>query len=960
MYLALTQILLAEGTDMMTGTRQTRFPGGIVFPAVLFLGLSWGTACDAAPPDRVRATKPHCAFVAAGGVTVADLAEAKLLERSYGTWLERNEIDRVLAEQELAASFAPGSARQRITLGQLLKADVLVLLRTERMSEDSPANRIDLVVSETTGGLRILAHSLPQSSDAEADADKLVNLVDKAMAKYGETIREVYAVPPFLSRDLGQDNNHLMAAYAALMERVLLAQPGVLVVETAEAEAIAREYALADPADRPRHPLPDYLWGEYRHDGLGDSLRITIRLETKRGDTVLHSTSHTMSPTEAIGYLERAAIGLMEHHGDGAVPFDAEAEARQLAYRSGDFLLLRDWQQALNLAELCLLLAPDQVDARRTALIALHRLSERYSIVAHQSEALRLRRRTFQHIVQALNGHDERVAASTVAKAMCWQAPRKPAPEVRQQIDIEGDYAMRMAYHYAERGIWDKSRALLLATTMRMPDGQQVDEKLAFLSKYKRRMDTATRIWVIDSSLTLSEKEKTRLRNTILSWEDLNEDLRARTVMRQRRAKERAASWKERIAEDRKWETMPVTEPAVPSALTFRALEVNAQREDKSIAPMPIYRRCLSLDDGSDVFWSLGSIFVCHVTSTKHGKLLRTSSVDGTTRYSLNDMASDGRYLWLVSKASGKCPRLDVMEPQAGQTWSITEEHGLPHQEIPTNGATYAGIPRLHVAPLGYGEAIVAGYHGDAWLAHVRFDPEGKHRVTVFHEAQELHVHSPIDPIHHERDDSCWNPQIAFEPRGIGTWTFPDSGERRVVIARDVPDMHCAAFRKHPLLVNPNDLTVSVMKHCWSPRQAFDSEIIRNQVQIAATGKQLDLIRFCHPEHPPQLLFSNILAGQLVVDGDTVHVIGREWQRGNLTERTWQSLGETPWNYGSLSDKHAGPLRKREFGLISAFRSNIFGPVVVLAHPPSRTRGIMAQVLFDGSGVSLRDLTSSR
>ncbi len=936
----------------MIRTGWTRISGGALAPLLVLPCILWATTCHAAPLARGQSTEPRCAFVVSNPSATAGLTEAKLLESGRGTWLERNEIDRILAEQELAACFAAESPGSRIALGRLLKADLLVLVR-------SSEKRIDLVVAETTGGLRILAHSIPESADSEADAAQLVDLVSKAMAKYGETIQGVYAVPPFLSRDLGTDNNHLMAAYAALVERVLLAQPGMLVIETAEAEAISHELALTAPADGLKRPLPIYLWGEYRHDGHGDSRRISFRLETKRGSTVLRSSSHTMPPDGAPGYLERAAVDLLGQQSDATVALDAETEARELVRRSGEFLLLRDWQQALTLAELSLLLAPDEIDGRTAALLALRRLNDPHRFPANQSETLRLRRRTFHHITQALNADDDRISSSTIAAAMFWRVPRNATAEIKRQSDVESDYAMRMAYRYAERRVWDKSRVLLFSATMNLPDHRQVDEKLAFLSKYRRVMDTATRIWVIESSLAMPKAEKTRLWSTVLSWEDVDEDLRARILMRQRRREEGATGEKQRVAREDEWKTMPVTTPAASSALTFRALDVRVEREDKALTPMPVHRRCLSLDDGSDVFWSLGSILVCHVTSAERGTFLRTYFVDDKVRYSLSDLTSDGRYLWLVSRTSHQRHRLNVIDPQTGQTWSITKEHGLPLETAPTEAGSQAGIPRLHVAPLGYGEAIVAGYHGDAWIAHVRFDPDGQHRVNVFHEAQEVHVHGPDLPVSAEHDDSFWNTHIAFEPRAMATWAYPDSDERRVIIARDVPDTPCQAFWNHPLLVNPDDFTVSVMNHCWRPRRLFDSELMRSQVHMDWSQDQLNLIRFCHPEQPPRLLASGILDGQVVVDGDTVHVVGREWQRGSLKDGTWLSLGETPWNYGLVSNEHAGILKNREFGLISAFRSNIFGiVVVVVGQRTPKAPYFMAQVLFDGSGGSLEELSS--
>ena len=78
---------------------------------------------------------------------------------------------------------------------------------------------------------------------------------------------EVVAVPPFVSNDLGYQFEHLKGAFAKLAESVALDRKGVVVVELAEAEALAKEIALAAPGAKVERPAPLYLVGEYRHDG---------------------------------------------------------------------------------------------------------------------------------------------------------------------------------------------------------------------------------------------------------------------------------------------------------------------------------------------------------------------------------------------------------------------------------------------------------------------------------------------------------------------------------------------------------------------------------------------------------------------------------------------------------------------------------------------------------------------
>ncbi len=106
-----------------------------------------------APAEASEQEKPSCALIAADSSPISTLLEARLLARDSEIWLERREIDRVLAEQELQAAFGAAGGADRAALGRLLKADVLVLLRSSVQNGQPCA---ELVVAESEGGLRLL------------------------------------------------------------------------------------------------------------------------------------------------------------------------------------------------------------------------------------------------------------------------------------------------------------------------------------------------------------------------------------------------------------------------------------------------------------------------------------------------------------------------------------------------------------------------------------------------------------------------------------------------------------------------------------------------------------------------------------------------------------------------------------------------------------------------------------
>jgi hypothetical protein len=144
---------------------------------------------------------------------------------------------------------------------------------------------------------------------------------------------------------------HLKAAYAGVLEQVLLERPGVVVVvvELGEAQAIARELALA--GGEVRREMPLYLLGEYRTEarpaGAGGGRTVTVSLRLRRGERDAGAVSSAdLSEGEATAFVRGAASDLLARHGaaPGATDtrIDVSAEARELAARAAAFRRLGD------------------------------------------------------------------------------------------------------------------------------------------------------------------------------------------------------------------------------------------------------------------------------------------------------------------------------------------------------------------------------------------------------------------------------------------------------------------------------------------------------------------------------------------------------------------------------------------------------------------------------------------
>ena len=72
-------------------------------------------------------------------------------QRPATALVERNEIDKVLGEQELQALLVADAPGKRAALGKMLKADLLIFL-AERQK---PKPHLMVVVCETARGLRL-------------------------------------------------------------------------------------------------------------------------------------------------------------------------------------------------------------------------------------------------------------------------------------------------------------------------------------------------------------------------------------------------------------------------------------------------------------------------------------------------------------------------------------------------------------------------------------------------------------------------------------------------------------------------------------------------------------------------------------------------------------------------------------------------------------------------------------
>ena len=129
---------------------------------------AWGQVADE------KLARPTAALLVLDRSPVGALLETELLQQAGTTWVERTEIGKVLDEQKLQALLAPDAVRERVKFGNLLKADLLVLVRS---GKQEAVTYLDVAVAEVARGLRLAHRRFPVSTDPTADAALLLKVV---------------------------------------------------------------------------------------------------------------------------------------------------------------------------------------------------------------------------------------------------------------------------------------------------------------------------------------------------------------------------------------------------------------------------------------------------------------------------------------------------------------------------------------------------------------------------------------------------------------------------------------------------------------------------------------------------------------------------------------------------------------------------------------------------------------
>ncbi len=888
-----------------------------------------------------RADEPvTAALVSVNKSAVGTLLEARLLANVPARWVERNQIERILGEQELQAAFGPRDAARRVRLGRLLKADVLVLLRT------TPARKaiIELTVCETQQGLRLDTVRLPASDDVERDADALAQHVARALAKRSEQTRAVCAVPPFISRDLTRSHREDRVAYRRLVEHSLLSRPGMVVVELEEAQALVKELALADDGTGIRRVPLLFVIGAYRNEGRDDERRVNVWLELRRGEEELGQVDLAgLRPETVADKLIRGVDELLARVDPDAptpIEFDRDQQVTRLRERAALARRTFDLRGAVELLDAALLLERDSArtlcdlaytlldmydPAGTSYLRALECYHKLVMIGADEQPSLK---REIRGIVGKLaedgrkywgrkSKHPEisarefeilseivsrQVRTGKIANkprrfgAYYLHDPRFGLGELDQD-QPSLDAADHVSWLLSIRSAWGERdavlRKMIALMTLLQDEPKAVDlfETLRQRNHVVFTFETPDQLQYAERAMQLPNEglrgfvaKQTSARLRTPEMLKLAPIPPARPNNRSRTPSKPEVVWKdyslpaatESVIDARDW---PLSQDRLTTEpVSFTDVETGESvRLDGTGHVGRFHAGCLPAGPGVDVLWIDRTLYVM-----KERGRLRQIWQD---RESVHSVCFDGRLVWAITGHQFGM-RLLVIDPQSERVWPLSEEDGLPYRGELTRSLAVTGL-----AP---GKVCVCGASGRAWIAIVTFDPARGAQVDVIHEALERPDKSVANQFN--------SAHMAFEPTMIHTLRGePDAegaSDVRVLIGRSTALLH-------PLVVDPQTLQVRVVSQTTWPDErdaeqlAYDGKAIYFVRWYSNAGGQLYRLGF--PDFQFKMMHDDVPVGLIGCCRKRLEIIGAKWWSKGAGNNGYEVRDPyVPWLYPKI------------------------------------------------------------
>ena len=270
--------------------------------------------------------------------------------------LDRQQLHQATKELALDQIFAAEQAEARLKLGRLLPADGLLILRRQ---EDGS---IQLLIAECRQGIRLHRQSFSNEKDLLGEIAPLVQSVQK---RFPQGLKQVLAIPPFLSRNLVQDYDALQSRYAQLLAGRLMLEEGVAVIESEEARAIAREAAIS--GDAMKHPLvPLIVEGEFRMERPPgrDQPHAFLKLKLTSGQQSRMIESGAIKLANVPEWIATDLAKQVVAQAHDQPPMSLDSLVQALGHQAAEFARVGAWEHSTALREAALMLKGDAADQR--------------------------------------------------------------------------------------------------------------------------------------------------------------------------------------------------------------------------------------------------------------------------------------------------------------------------------------------------------------------------------------------------------------------------------------------------------------------------------------------------------------------------------------------------------------------------------------------------------------------
>ena len=329
------------------------------------------------PAHSEEATHRRWALIGTAEVSesgLLDLLTVDLSKQDSIELVERERLQEVMRELQLAALTKPDQVQQRLRLGKTLQADALMVTSFETHDGQK---QLSIVVCDAKLGVR-LWHGGVAAGDGNIErlVEQCRDIIHEVRQRFATGIQHIVAVPPFLSDDFEQRFDFLQSRYSELLSSRMLAFSGVAAVEIDEARAIVKELddTLSDGLDR---PISTIVEGHYRVTAPGDGRprRVQLQIELVHSQTERESIEKTLDFEQVGPWLVNSlAERLRDARTDSSAALSSDIQTGILARHAQRFADLGDWQHSCPLREATLVLEPGSV-LQRGLLVREYQLS---------------------------------------------------------------------------------------------------------------------------------------------------------------------------------------------------------------------------------------------------------------------------------------------------------------------------------------------------------------------------------------------------------------------------------------------------------------------------------------------------------------------------------------------------------------------------------------------------------